>query len=323
MITRMAYLHIGFHKSGSTTIQRTLAQSRVQLSDSGYFYSVEHLQSRTQHSHLALALRGGNLGQYETAIAAISRDFRNTGHKRLIISGEEFSTLKPDLIEHFIRSMSEVVTDFKVIVYIRNFYKFMLSIIAQYSKAGDTIIYPQTAIDRLKTFNPTAVVHQWENAVGRGNVQVACLDTLPPGIDIIDTFGVFLGVELPKVMSSLNENQSIDSIASTILTHLAFEFGLSEPTFYSAYFSELHDRIVLPRIEAHAFDLMDDWVKAVDLSHPKLLPFSLELISKPIGPATGVTSDQCTTRLEEYLLFMSAVMKKASNRLSARRLGSP
>ncbi|MEJ0046140.1 MAG: hypothetical protein WDN04_08445 [Rhodospirillales bacterium] len=74
----------------------------------------------------------------------------------------------------------------------------MLSLIAQYSKAGDAIIYPQTAIGRMRSFNPTDVLRRWEAVVGEKNVEVMCLDRLPAGAGIVENFAELAQLPLPK-----------------------------------------------------------------------------------------------------------------------------
>ncbi|HTW29263.1 MAG TPA: hypothetical protein VME92_19210 [Acetobacteraceae bacterium] len=308
MSQRSAILHIGLHKTGSTTLQYALVTNRVPLRDQGVFYSCEHLPSKTQHSHLALFLRTGQTDQYQSALRAILDDFGASGCSRIVLSGEEFSTLKAELVDKVYKDLATEVGRIEVVLYVRNLYKFMSSLVAQYSKGADTIIYPHVAISRLKGFNPSDVLRRWEAVAGEANVTVRCLDKLPEGKTIVESFADFAAIQLPLVAADSFANRSADAIAASLQSHLAFEFGLTEPVFYRAYFSELGERFSLPRIEARYFDQMEEWVRGVDLSHPKLRPFDEVMRARP---AVTAADGDSSIRLAEYLGFMSAVLNRA------------
>ncbi len=301
-----ALLHIGLHKTGSTTLQNAFVANRVVLMDQGIFYPEHHLPSRTQHSHLALFLRSGQVERYTTAIDAIVGDFVAGGYSRLVLSGEEFSTLKSELVHQVHASLVPYFGEIRIILYVRNLFQFMLSLIAQYSKAGDAIIYPQTAIGRMRSFNPTDVLRRWEAVVGEKNVEVMCLDRLPAGAGIVENFAELAQLPLPKPGRELVANRSMDAITSSLLSHLAFEFGLQESVFYNAYFSRLVRRVSLPRTESYYCDLIQDWVQNVDLSHEKLKMFEPVMRARP---AAEEASSENADRLEDYLDFLAAVLR--------------
>jgi hypothetical protein len=316
MTQKSAVLHIGLHKTGSTTLQNALVANREYLRELRIFYPEHHLPSRTQQSHLALFLRTGQAEEYAVAASAILNDFVTGGYDRLVLSGEEFSTLRSELVRQVHASLAPYFGEMKIILYVRNLFQFMLSLIAQYSKAGDAIIYPQTAIARMRSFNPTDVLRRWEAVAGENNVTVMCLDRLPGGASIVENFAELADLPLVKPASDTAANRSMDAIASSLLSHLAFEFNIPEARFYRAYFAHLDKRVALPKTENYYCDLMQEWVQNVDLSHDKLKSFDAVMRERPgIDEAPNGNSMQ----LDDYVDFLSTVLRHVHRIGSGRK----
>ncbi len=109
-----------------------------------------------------------------------------------------------------------------------------------------------------------------------------------------------------KAWPRAGRHRSMDAITSSLLSHLAFEFGLQESVFYNAYFSRLVRRVSLPRTESYYCDLIQDWVQNVDLSHEKLKMFEPVMRARP---AAEEASSENADRLEDYLDFLAAVLR--------------
>lgn len=308
---RTSIVHIGFHKTGSSSLQRRLRRSRHLLARQGFCYPVDHLPSPDQHSHLALYLKSGSASDYQRAWSSISADYRHSGCRHLILSGEEFSTLRQPLVEHFAADLLALTQPVRIILYIRNLHRFIVSVMAQFSKAGDFVAHPQTTIDRMRGFNPTARLTSWEEVCGAANVTVQCLDQLPAGYGIEEHFADFAGVKLKPMEFAVAANRSIDPIASGLLSQLAYEFGTSPKKFYTAYFRVQKDRMVLPKTEQHLADLAETWVAGVDLSHPKLAPFRDSLRQRPAAAPAG---DDPAGRGNAYLQALATVLWETAGR---------
>jgi hypothetical protein len=315
MIEKRAILHIGLHKTGSTTLQNALFANREELREQRIFYPTQHLPSRVQHSHLALFLRSGQRDKYESALRGILDDFTASGCDRLVMSGEEFSTLNDDMVRELFSSLQQRFSSIRAILYVRNLYRFMFSLAGQYSRDSKALIDVETAIRRMRNFNPSKIVQRWENFCGPKNAAVHCIDKLPEGMTIVDAFAAFANVSLARPGRDSFANRSMDPISSIILSRLAFEFGLPEVVFVRPYFLLVNERIPLPKIEAQYYEAMDDWVSKVDLSHTKLQPF--DSIMRALPGVGGSSQDEPLLRAADYLHFLSALTKRAEKQARA------
>ena len=125
------HLHIGTHKTGTTSLQRFLYGNRSALADSGFVYPTNSLYfwaGECSHSFLAHALRTERPHYLpeavhydrQTAYEALQQDcLRNRG-KDMIISSEHFSLLyKNDDTKEIATQFQRLADTVKVYVYIR------------------------------------------------------------------------------------------------------------------------------------------------------------------------------------------------------------
>ncbi len=302
-------IHIGLHKTGSTTLQNVLYRSRRELAEQGFFYPGDYLRPNFQHSILAVYLRESKINLFKQSIEPILRDFSYMNDAQLILSGEEFSTLPRSKVEILRESIDRTRRDFQVVVYIRNLYHLAISQMAQHSKGRKLIAYPASVIERLQDFDPASMLLDWEAVFGERRVQVFCLEALPEGI--VAQFADIAGFRVPLAHAVTDLNRSMDPLASVLLSHLAYEFGVPHRSFYRAYFKATLDRRwVLPRTEGHLLDLVADWVGQRNLMHHKLAPYREMLLRRPSTEKDSTGSDV------EYLRVMSTVLARTAKEMS-------
>ncbi len=88
MTKRVCYIHVGPHKSGTTSIQWFLQENRAELLEQGYFVP-ESETKRGAHHGLVQALAGLELGEHrEAPIAHCIREIAQTTANAVIISSE-------------------------------------------------------------------------------------------------------------------------------------------------------------------------------------------------------------------------------------------
>lgn len=143
------FLHIGFNKTGSTSLQQNLAANTAALSRQGILYPHDRrapYTQRWQHVPLAAAIPGRHvpwLSQvkrktldraYETLFAAV----KGTPHDRLVISSESFGGIDRDLKK--VRWVRDQFSDYDitVVAYIRRQDSYFLSTYQESIKAGGT-----------------------------------------------------------------------------------------------------------------------------------------------------------------------------------------
>ncbi len=306
-------LHIGLHKTGSTTLQQALYGAGDELTRQRFFYPRDYLPHKSQHSDLAMYLRGSDHEDYRDAIGRILADFAAREDAQLLLSGEEFSMLPRAKLEILRASLAQTKRPFHIVLYLRNLYRFALSVIAQHSKQGKFLAYPSQVMGHIKNLDLTALIARWESVFGEEQVHVFSLETLPPGRNIVGHFADFAGFSLPGALPGSAVNRSVDPIASALLTHLAYEFGVPYQLFYKSYFQATNERFPLPRTETYLNTMLDKWVAQVDVSHPKLAPHREALVQQP-----SVAKDEGLAGAA-YLKALAATLTKTARRMDARR----
>lgn len=311
MQERKSIIHIGLHKTGSTTLQSVLYRLRERLAAQNFFYPGDYLRPGFQHSLLAIYLRESKHDRFKQAMESILGDLARRSNAQLILSGEEFSTLPPQKVEILRTSLGRVKQEFHVVVYIRNLYRFAISQIAQHSKAKKFIAYPASVVQRFQNLDLATMVSAWEKAFGPDHVQVFCLENLPATGNIVSHFADFAGIRLPSELTVVDLNRSADPIASALLSHLVYEFSVPHRVFYNAYFRAARGKAFeVPRTEGHLIELLDDWVRQRNLDHPKLAAHREILLRRPV---LGDTSS--VNRGFDYLMALSAVLERAAKEM--------
>lgn len=304
-------IHIGLHKAASTTLQHALYALRHELAAQKFLYPAGILPHARQHSDLAIFLRDAAGDKYGAAMNAVLTEFRKPGYENLLLSGEEFSSLVPGQIERLYADLAETGRQFRIALYIRNLYRIAISAVAEQSKSGKFVAYPPRVIARRRV-DPSAILSRWEKVFGEKNVIAACLDALPPEINIVSHFADIAGVRLPREFRAIAKNRAVDSIASSLLSHLAYEFQVSHHFFYRSYFEMTTDKVALPKMEDQLLGMADRWVVGVDLSHPKLVPFRDLLCTRPIDLGGAGTNPVSAAG---YLRLLGAILLKTAERM--------
>lgn len=308
---RRSVIHIGLHKVASTTLQHSLYDLRKRLAAQGFLYPVNIHHRRSQHSDLAILLREGNTAKYRSVMDTMLLDLRASGDMNLLLSGEEFSMLRPRKIEQLYGDLARTGRSFRVVLYIRNLYRLAISAIAERSKTGHFIAYPGQVLGR-RAVNPSTILSRWEQVFGADNVIAECLEALPPQTTIVSHFAQLAGARLPRKFRVADRNRSIDPIASVLLSHLAYEFRVPHRLFYKSYFAQIAERPSLPRTDTHLVRAIGKWVAGVDLSHPKLARFEKLLRGRP--PLPGAPN-ACAQSAATYLRQLSVTLMRTAEGL--------
>lgn len=208
-------LHIGMHKTGSTSIQAAFNGFRargVRYADLGHenhsipiwtVFSGEHL---TYHIWAAERLGPEQIeARRREFLTQLNSYFRTHARDTIILSGEDISLLP----ETSIPALAEVIgvggREVKVVVYVREAVSFCQSELQQQIKAGYTTadLYPPMYRFRIEKFQRT---------FGRDNVIVRefAPDKLAGG-DVVEDFARIVGVPAPRKGVEANTSLSIEA----------------------------------------------------------------------------------------------------------------
>lgn len=160
------YLHIGTHKTGTTSIQTTLAANEDTLRKQGYLYPKSGRPNNKYIPYAQHQLAFSLVGLHDTPRSvwdAFHEEVRSEGFERIIVSAEDFSLAKGEEI----RALRTLLTGYevRVVLYLREPVDFMKSL---YSERVRYHGYPSSFGTFVRAnqwrINYTAVVERWRSA---------------------------------------------------------------------------------------------------------------------------------------------------------------
>lgn len=130
MNKKTLYLHIGFHKTGSTSLQRFLCANAKQLLKAGYLYPKGNI-AKSAHYGISETLAKTNSytlnpEKYENDRKIIFQQIESIEHENLIISSESLSYCDPKKVHQLFPSYHV-----KIIAYLRNYPSYVLAMYNQ------------------------------------------------------------------------------------------------------------------------------------------------------------------------------------------------
>jgi hypothetical protein len=187
-------LHIGRHKTGTSSLQKFLDMNRAALRERGFDYADEGRGRKIAHHELAdvfarrVRAKFKELSAEEkTKVSAVVDAVRAT--PVVLLSSEAFQNAEPQIVaQYFLRGRT------KVVCYLREQAEYVISAYQQKVHATNHWLSLEESVQPL-VVNYDAFLHSWENAFGRDALQVRCYDRhlLKDG-DIVADFADLLGI---------------------------------------------------------------------------------------------------------------------------------
>ena len=237
---KKVYLHVGFHKTGTTAIQEALFTHSDQLRILGINYATK--KGKANHRE-AWALserywgwkkRGGE----QTSIVEWQKRVKNLKAQKIdsVVSSEFFSEINDDQLNLMANDLKDF--DVEIIFTIRPLAKLLGSSYQQYLKYGIKASYEEWLEDIFHNsekpkFTPTfwkrhrheEVMSRWANAFGNQKIHLVVVDESEPDL-LYDSFNKIL--KLPagtlKEVKGLGSNRSLNypEIALLLAINKAF-----------------------------------------------------------------------------------------------------
>lgn len=258
------YLHIGSHKTGTTSLQRSLNSVKKELSKNHWGF-VNDIYKGNSSYYITPHIENGQV-KYKLSddfYRALKREAKN--NHNVILSGEHFFALNDiDMIATMFNKLSDLFSDIRVVVYLRRQDKLALSFKQQASKGikknfqlssmlcgHSSSALPElneSLIEYLDYYNKMSL---WISIFGEDNVVLKNFDNMEGG-DVCIDFGkiIKLPILLPKV--EMNEGVTRDF---SLLSHKLLSLDCD-----SNYLKEIRNhlpkkgkKILLPRNEAIDF----------------------------------------------------------------------
>ena len=206
-------LHIGGHKTGSSTIQSLM---RGQFSDidtdgADFFYPLVFNNYRGQHSDLSRLIRTGLHDEMSDAFATIEREHAKAANKTVVLSGEDLSTFSVkeiDILNAALLARRLWVT--KVVFFYRPREQFIRSSLIQHMKGDRYFVTPQRFAERIRSYSHDEIIARFATVFGRDAVTAV---ELVSGSNAVAMFGEATGIPLAADEaddSQPRKNKSLD-----------------------------------------------------------------------------------------------------------------
>ncbi len=210
---KLIFLHIGLHKTATTTIQTGLKLNVKKLLEDGYCYPCSGLIGDAQHNLVWEVAHGDVLpwdfvaertafhveyGGFEALVA----ELRESLAERIIISSEAFENLSATRILELKNRLKEY--NVRIIVYLRNQSEYYQSAWAQHIKSGLTTDDFSTWIDKTLAAPPDflacfgdyrALLNNWSDVFGKENIEVETFENRQQGKHIFFRFLASCGID--------------------------------------------------------------------------------------------------------------------------------
>ncbi|WP_157962017.1 hypothetical protein [Acuticoccus kandeliae] len=179
------WLHVGSHKTGTTSIQATFAKSRDALSLTGLNYPRNYLQKyysirdKSAHHYIAQSISSGELKLHIDAIG------QHTDVQEVLLSSERFDYVSRANIGLLPEALSPVFSSVSVIIYVREPVSLATSRGQQRLKRGIGTYADVCAHPPFYDYKET--IEKWVDLFGKDNVKVRVFakDMLVGG-DVVD-----------------------------------------------------------------------------------------------------------------------------------------
>jgi hypothetical protein len=205
-------LHIGRHKTGTSSLQRFLYRNREQLEKYGFYYPMSGLTGLAHHD-IARHFYGRALERFPAeerhthaqCVHALFEEIEGR-HETVLLSSEGFQNCNPNSIEQFFPTGQT-----KIIVYIREQSEYLVSAYQQKVQATNYFASLEEFSQEFKV-NYDVFLQKWERSFGLGNVTARLYGRSHlKGGDIVEDFcdaaGIPNSLELHR--PSADQNPSI------------------------------------------------------------------------------------------------------------------
>ena len=212
---RELILHIGTHKTGTTTVQAALAASADQLlRQYGLLYPAtgrpqSKFECRFGHHFLATSLSRAAGVEQPGVWTDFLEECERSSAERVLVSAEYFSSLKPDQIAR----LNQLVSGFErvsVILYLRNPVRFLLSAYRQQTNGHRAIAcnFEQFVIENVARCDYENLVCNWAGIFGPNSLKVRVFDYVVSSDDLLADFARSTGLPAIPNMDGLHLNAS-------------------------------------------------------------------------------------------------------------------
>jgi hypothetical protein len=212
---RRVTLHIGLHKTGTTTFQHTLAYNTKALERHRFRYVSagrdlpEYHTIAPPHHELAIEIRKGEPSSLERLTwAEAHREIGSTDADRFLLSSEMFALFEEEQLARLARELAPF--DVRVVVVLRNLADRIQSSYREVVKRGETRTFDRFLEDTIERspigYRHHDLLERWSRAFGADSLEVLCYEEIREDIvgRLLDACG--MGAAAPDLTYERSEN---------------------------------------------------------------------------------------------------------------------
>lgn len=304
------HLHVGFHKSGSTTIQLSCAINKALLRLFGYTYPVFTQRNTMEFNHSIpicsvfkkkpeklYANYKQNLTLEE--IGQLNERYKRKLHCTLskptntILSGESISSLSVEELEEVKRFLEQYSSKIKVYCCVRSPYSFLCSMIQQLAKSGGSPLHSRTRLGLVPRIQKIQSVF---NDVTFYPFNATIQNNLTPFTYFLNQ----LGIRRTFIFKTYSKNKSCGNLSTRLYSHVH--------QYYPRIINHAVNRqyVPLPKInfDAQPFLFTEDELKTLKKELDNENQQIAALLGDEFTDSTYPTSDslQISHKMREHIL---------------------
>lgn len=206
-------IHIGLHKTATSTLQKFFAVNQELLAANGIAYPLQLFDNfPAQHSELLNLARRTSSHHMDLLFRGLSEKDADD----ILLSGENLSS--PKFAPVIIKSARKSFGDIRVVMVIRNKVDWLYSQFLHHMRYADYFVTPETFSNRLR-FNPAHSFSVWRGLVDEAIVLDYDEQTDAPITRrfLERSFGIY-PAEVEE--SDVKRNASFDVVSSSLLNHM-------------------------------------------------------------------------------------------------------
>ena len=262
------FLHIGAHKTGSTSIQMRFARNAETLKRHGVLYPLGHFpRFPYQHSEIVDMLTPERVGELASYLGDVLGQATASGCRTIVLSGEAMSNLSGEKAALLHDAACSAGFRPIAVVFFRPYVSYVRSLASEMMKKGDRFVTPRELAERLAGFDEAATTERFASAFEAENV---IRHDLADGEDCIPLLDRDIG--LAADIPSLRINRGIDF--ATLCWLNAVKAELDMPLALAS------------RLYSEAFS-----------SHPPVLAAEIAFLSEVAGLVRGPNGDRFKAEL--------------------------
>jgi len=323
----LCIVHIGMHKTGSSSVQHTLSKNPIE--GFSYFelgsenhsipiYSMYTEHPERYHIHQKSGRSTEEITQYNKHVEEMFylHLIKNEDKEKFIISGEDISVLSRDALQKFYLFLSNFFHSIQVIGYVRSPISFINSNVQELIKGG-------ILLDKIdKPFpNYKGIFQKFDDIFGVDNVNLVHFDRSKlEKDDITIDFLTRIGSEIEfLLLETVNESMSLEALS---ILH-AFNFYTKEvkPFKKEKTRQKLIDFLNLNIVQKTKFSIADTVASEVLLQNKKEVEWinnrlCIDIIDKGNSSQEGVSSyDDLIEKARDVICTLSLEKKRELNEI--------